>query len=165
MKIKLMLASLFLGMASLVASEVMVKDAYVRATPPNMPNSAAFMLVMNKSANDVSIVSVKSSVAQKAELHTHDMVNGMMKMHQVSKVDIKANAHTMFAPGSFHVMFLGLNKALKEGDSVDFTLVLSSGKEIKINAPVKKVMAGMNHGKMNSKNMNHGNAKMNHGKM
>ncbi len=147
-----------------MASSVMVKDAYVRATPPNMPNSAAFMMVMNKSANNLAIVGAKSDVAKKVEIHTHDMVNGMMKMHQVQKVDVKAKSHTMFSPGAFHVMFIGLNKSLKEGDTVDFTLVLSNNKEIKISAPVKKVMAGMNHGKMNG--MNHKKMSgMNHGKM
>ena len=131
MKIKLITMGLLLGAVSLIASSVMVSDAYVRATPPNMPNSAAFMMVMNKSANDLSIVSAKSDVAKKVEIHTHDMVNGMMKMHQVEKVDLKAKSHTLFAPGSFHVMFLGLNKSLKEGDTVDFTLVLSNKKRLK----------------------------------
>ena len=164
MKLKLGLLTLLLGAASLMASSLMVKNAYVRATPPMMKNSGAFMMVMNKTDKNVSIVSAKSDVAKKVELHTHENVNGMMKMYQVEKVDVNANAHVMFKPGGFHVMFLGLNKGLKEGESVDFTLVLSNGEEIKVNAPVKKAMSGMKHGNMNK--MNHGNMnKMNHGKM
>ncbi len=161
MKLKLIAMSLLLTAVSVFASSVMVKDAYVRATPPGMPNSAAFMMVMNKGTSDLAVVSAKSDAAKKVEVHTHDMVNGMMKMYQVDKVDLKANSHTMFKPGGFHVMFLGLNKSLKEGDMVHFSLVLNNGEEIKVMAPVKKVMAGMKHGKMSG--MKHGN--MDHGEM
>jgi len=166
MKIKLIAMSLLLSVASLMASSVMVKKSYVRATPPNIPNSAIFMMVMNKSANDLAIVGAKSDIAKKVQIHTHDMVDGMMKMYQVKKVDLKAKSHVMFKPGGFHVMLLGLNKSLKEGASVDFTLLLSNGEEIKVTAPVKKVMSGMKHGK----SMNHGKSKghgksMDHSKM
>lgn len=155
MKLKSVILGLFLSVASLMASSVMVKDAYVRATPPNMPNSAAFMLVMNNSANDLEIVGVKSNIAKNVELHKHEMIDGMMKMSQVKKIDLKSKSHVIFKPGSFHVMLLGLNKPLKEGENVNLTLVLSNGKEIKINAPVKKVMSGMNHSSMNE-NKSHG---------
>lgn len=171
MKLKISLLTLLLGAVSMMASSIMVKDVYVRATPPMMKNSGAFMMVMNKTDKDISIVSAKSDVAKNVELHTHENVNGMMKMYQVEKVDVKANAHVMFKPGGFHVMFLGLSKALKVGDSVDFTLILSNGEEINLTAPVKKAMTGMQHGGTNK--MNHGTShkdmknmkNMNHGKM
>ncbi len=147
MKLKLAIVTLLLSAASLLASSVMVKDGYVRATPPGMKNSAAFMMLMNKSDNNLSVVSAKSHIANKVEIHTHDMVDGMMKMYQVKKVDLKANSHTMFKPGGFHVMFLGLKKSLREGEYVSFTLVLNNGEEVKVTAPVKKVMSGMKHGK------------------
>lgn len=171
MKFKLGLLGLLLSIIHVMAASVMVENAYVRATPPNMPNSAAFMKVMNTTSADLSIVGAKSNAAKKVEIHTHDMVNGIMKMYQVSKVDIKANSHTMFQPGGFHVMFLGLTKGLKEGDHIDFTLVFSNGDEVVVTAPVKKVMAGMNHSQTNNNNMvkpkSHDNMKqMNqHGKM
>jgi hypothetical protein len=171
MKLKLGLLSLLFGAVSMMASSLMVKDAHVRATPPMMKNTAAFMMIMNKTDKDVEIVSAKSNVAKNVELHTHENVKGKMKMYQVEKVDVKANAHVMFQPGGFHVMFLGLSKALKVGDSVDFSLVLSNGEEIKVTAPVKKVMTGMHHGGINK--MDHGKShkdmkkmnNMNHGKM
>lgn len=126
------------------ASSITVSDAYVRATPPGLPNSAGFMTITNNSNKDLAIVSAKSTVSNVAELHTHDMKDGMMKMYQVPKIDVKAKQSVVLKPGGFHVMLLGLKqKPLKVGQSVDITLVLSNKEEITIKAPVKTVMGGM----------------------
>lgn len=164
---KLFLATL-LSVASLLASDIEIKDAYVRATPPGLPNSAAFMSITNHSMSDISLISIKTDIAKAAELHTHDMKNGIMKMYQVPKIDIKAHSNTVFKPGGFHIMLLGLkSKPLSVGQKIDLTLVFSNKKEIAISIPVKTVMGGMkmhkgmkmDHSKMN---MNHGKMKMDH---
>lgn len=153
---KLFLTTL-LTVVSLVASDIEIKDAYARATPPGLPNSAAFMTITNHSMSDVSLVSIKTNLANAAELHTHDMKNGVMKMYQVPKIDIKAHSNTVLKPGGFHIMLLGLkNKPLAVGQKVDLTLMFSDKKEINISIPVKTVMDGM---KMNK------GMKMDHSKM
>lgn len=131
---------------SLVASTIEVKDSYVRATPPGLPNSAAFMSIVNKSKNDIALVEAKSTIAKAVELHTHDMKNGVMKMYQVPKIDIKANSTVTLQPGGFHVMLIGLTQPLKVDEKVNFTFKFSDGQEIKITAPIKTVMAGMKKG-------------------
>lgn len=150
------LKSLFLLIASastIYASSITVKNAYVRATPPSLPNSAAFMEVHNSSNKDISIVSASSDASKVAELHTHDMKDGIMKMYQVPKIDVKANSSTTLKPGGFHVMLLGLKtKPLKEEMNVEIILNLSNGQTIKVFAPVKKVMAGMKMGHGMKKN-------------
>ena len=156
MKLKLIVSGLLLGASSLMASSVMVKDAYVRATPPSVPNSAAFMMIMNKTSDNLEIVGATSNIAKKVQLHQHTMHNGMMKMGQVKKVDLKSKSHVIFKPGGYHIMLLGLNKPLKEGTSVMLTLKLSNGEEVKIHAPVKRVMDGMKH-TSDKKMKSHGN--------
>lgn len=133
--------------ATLFASALEVKDSYVRATPPGLPNSAAFMTVVNSTNKDISLISASSKIAKAVELHTHDMKDGVLKMYQVPKIDVKANTSTILKPGGFHVMFIGLNKPLKVGENVDFTLTLSNGESINVTAPIKTVMGGMMHKK------------------
>ncbi|MDH5464552.1 MAG: copper chaperone PCu(A)C [Thiovulaceae bacterium] len=142
MKLKLLLLSL-LTTTILSAAALSVSNGYVRATPPGVPNSAAFMQLQNHAKHDISVMSAHSNIAKKVELHTHDMVNGEMQMYQVKKIDIPANGKTILQPGGFHIMLLGLHKPLKIGSLVGLTLTLYSGEEIKIKIPVKKVMAGM----------------------
>ncbi len=154
---KLFLATL-ISVASLIASDIEIKDAYARATPPGLPNSAAFMSISNHSMSDISLVAVKTTISNVAELHTHDMKDGVMKMYQVPKIDIKAHSNTVLKPGGFHVMLLGLKqKPLAVGQKVELTLVFSNNKEVNVTIPVKTVMGGMK--------MDHSKMKMDHSKM
>jgi copper(I)-binding protein len=134
-----------LSASTLFASEIEVKDAYVRATPPGLPNSAMFMKVENNSDKDVAILKATSNISKVVELHTHSMKDGVMKMYQVPKIDVKAKSTTELKPGGFHIMLIGLHKPLKVGEEVTFTLEFSNGKTTTITAPIKTVMAGMNH--------------------
>ncbi len=132
-----------LSASTLFASNIQVKDAYVRATPPGLPNSAAFMTVENNTAKDIAIVKASSKVSKVVELHTHSMKDGVMKMYQVPKIDVPANGKTVLKPGGFHVMLIGLHNPLKVGEEVTLTLELSNGESKTITAPIKTVMGGM----------------------
>ncbi len=148
---KITLVLLF-SIMSVFATDLLVEDAYVRATPPNLPNSAAFMVLKNSSNKNISVVKATSNVSKNVELHTHDMKDGVMKMYQVPKIDIPAKAETILKPGGFHVMLIGLHKPLKVGEKVTFTLELSNGETKTVTAPIKTVMAGM---KQHNHDMNH----------
>ena len=131
------------------ANDIKVQNAYVRATPPKLPNSAAFMKLKNSSDKDISLINAKSNVSKVVELHTHDMKDGVMKMYKVPKINVPANGETTLKPGGFHVMFIGLHHPLKKGKEVTFTLEFSNGETQTITAPIKTVMGGMKHNHMN----------------
>ncbi|WP_413701047.1 copper chaperone PCu(A)C [Psychromonas sp. KJ10-10] len=121
------------------ATVLNIEDAYVRATPPHTQNSAAFMLINNSSDEPLTLISASSDIADRVELHSHIMSDGMMKMRQVESITVDAKGSTELRPGSFHVMFLGLKSPLTEGDSVNLKLHFSNGDEIVIDAPIKKI--------------------------
>lgn len=148
---KLILMGL-LGVSTIFANNIKVENSYVRATPPNLPNSAAFMTIKNDSNKAISLVKASSNISKVVELHTHDMKDGIMKMYQVPQIDIKKNAKVELKPGGFHIMFIGLSKPLKEGNNIELTLEFSNGETKTITAPVKKVMSGMKH---HGKHMHH----------
>ena len=145
----------FLNISTLLASSIEINDAYVRATPPGLPNSAAFMSIKNTTSQDRTIVNVTSDIAKAVELHTHDMSNGMMIMYQVPKIILAKNSETLFQPSGYHVMFIGLLHPLKIGEKVTFSFEFANGDTKTITAPVKSVMSGMNHSKMDHSKMNH----------
>lgn len=132
-----------LSVSIIFASDIEVKDAYVRATPPGLPNSAAFMTVENNTNKDIAILKATSDISKVVELHTHSMKDGVMKMYQVPKIDIPANKETTLKPGGFHIMLIGLHKPLKEKEEVTITLNFSNGENKTITIPVKSVMGGM----------------------
>ncbi len=141
---KKLIALFFAISVSLMASNIEIKDAYARATPPVLPNSAAFLSVTNNTNSDIALVEAQSSAASVVELHTHDMKDGVMKMYKVPEVPVKANSTTTLKPGGYHVMLIGLKeKPLKVGQTIDLTLVFSNGEKISLKAPIKTVMGGM----------------------
>ncbi|WP_434339977.1 copper chaperone PCu(A)C [Motilimonas cestriensis] len=131
-----------LGLALLSGAsqaEIMVDGAYVRATPPNVQNSAAFLQLMNHSNELATLVSAKSDIAEKVELHNHIMADGMMKMRQVDGIKINAMETVSLQPGGYHIMLMGLKQPLTEGQEVSFTLGFSSGEQVSFVALVKSV--------------------------
>jgi len=152
---KKLLTLALLSVSTLLASNIEINDAYVRATPPGLPNSAAFMTIENETSKDINIIKATSKIAKFVELHTHDMKDGVMKMYQVPKITVPKNGKVVLQPGGFHVMLIGLHHPLKQGETVTFTLELENGDTKTITAPIKTVMSGMNHQGMDHSKMNH----------
>ncbi|OCL88366.1 hypothetical protein AAX26_00046 [Aliarcobacter thereius] len=140
---KIIILFLFGATLLLASDSIKVSDAYARATPPNMPNSAAFMNLNNITDKNISLIKASSSLANKVELHTHDMKNGMMKMYEVEEILIKANSNTDLKPGGYHIMLIGLNKSLNEGDLIDLSLEFSNGEIKNLELEVKSIKQGM----------------------
>ena len=132
---------------TIFANDIVISDAYVRAVPPNVQNSASFMKITNNSNKTISLLSANSNIAKNVELHEHTMSNGMMKMQQVKDIKIPGNSTVELKPGGLHVMLLGLNKKIKPNETVDYiTLNFSDKTSLKItNIPIKSVMMGMKH--------------------
>ena len=96
-------------------ADVLVENAYARASPPGAINSAAFMTIHNDGAEAIKLVSASSSAADVVELHNHEHHMGVMRMRQVDAIDVAGHGTTELKPGGLHVMLLGLRESLREG--------------------------------------------------
>jgi len=146
------IATLVLGglLASAQAmAQVEVSDAWVRGTVPAQTASGAFMTL--HAQQDAKLVGVSSPVAA-AELHEMKMDNNVMRMRQISSLDLPKMQDVQLKPGGYHVMLMGLKQQLKAGDTVPITLKIEqNGKvtEQQVNAQVRDVAApaqGGGHG-------------------
>lgn len=135
----LLLTSALLLSTIVNAETFTVDDAHVRATPPHSQNSAAFMKIHNNTDTSRKLIAASSDIADRVELHSHIMSDGMMKMRQVDSIEVNANDTAILQPGSFHVMFLGLKSSLVEGENVKINLYFDNGDEVVIDAPIKKI--------------------------
>ncbi|MGR5154331.1 copper chaperone PCu(A)C [Photobacterium swingsii] len=143
MKLKTLVFSTLLLASTTASADVMVHDAYARATPPNAVNSAIFMHLMNNDDTARQVIDAQSNAADVVELHNHIMSDGMMQMRKVGSIAIPANGMAELKPGGMHIMLLGLKDDLKEGEDVKLTLKFANGETKELSIPVKKVMAGM----------------------
>ncbi len=134
---------LFAGNACADSSGVVVIDPYVRAIPPGLKVSAAYMTLQNNTDAEKKLVGVSSDSAKNAELHEHVHKDGMMQMREVESISIPANSSTMIEPGGYHIMLIGLTKAIKSGDLLNMELKFDDGKKQIIKIEVKKINTGM----------------------
>ena len=136
-RISLAVTALMLVSLHAAAADVEVKDAWARATVPGQQASGAFMTLV--SAKGATLVGVSSSVAKTVEIHEMKTEGDVMKMRAVPKIDLPAGK-AVDLTGAYHVMFIGLNKELKAGETVPLTLKIEQkGKQesVKVNATVR----------------------------
>jgi copper(I)-binding protein len=128
-----------LGVSLPVRAEVKAKDAWVRGTVPAQTTTGAFVTL--ESTDDAKVIGVKSPAAKTAEIHSSGMKDGVMHMHAVESLALPAGKRVELQPGGYHVMLMGLAKALGEGDAVPlvFTIEDARGKRttLEVKAPVR----------------------------
>ncbi len=146
------------GAGSALAGDIMVKNAWSRASAGMANAGAAFMEIHNMGAADDKMISASANISKKTELHTHKMDGDIMKMRKVDFIPVAAGGSTDLKPGSYHVMFIGLENKLIEGSSFPLTLTFEKAGKIELTVNVmspgaKGGMQGMGHGNM--ENMKH----------
>lgn len=112
-----------------------VSNAWVRATPGGAKVTAAFMEI--KSEDGDKLLSAKSDVAGRVEVHTHIMDGDVMKMRRVESLDVEKGGSRMLKPMGDHIMLMDLKSALKEGESVKLTLTFEKAGDVDVTAPVE----------------------------
>lgn len=143
-------AALSLTLSAAAFSQVAVKDPWVRATVAQQKATGAFMQLT--ATQDVKLISATSPAAKMVEIHTMEMDKDVMKMRQIMSLDLPAGKAVELKPGSYHVMLMGLNAQVKEGDIVPLTLTVE-GKDKKTQTiEVKAVGKAMNN---SAHKMNH----------
>ena len=101
-------------------AQLEINNAWARATPGKAENGAAYVTIQSPTAD--RLVSASSPVAKKAELHTMSMQGMVMKMRPIAGLDIPPGQPVSLKPGGEHIMLMGLNQALHEGQSFPLTL-------------------------------------------
>ncbi len=143
---KLMLCTLFVAtwsIAALADGAISIADPQVRLVPPGTPNTGVFLVMRNGGDKDVKLIKAESPAAKSVELHTVIEEGGMKKMRPVPSIAIRAKGEAVLKPGDYHVMLIGLNKPLQEGDSVPLTLRFDDGSSQSLQAPVRQIAMPM----------------------
>ncbi len=128
-----------------IADKVSVGDPYVRAVPPVVKTSAAFMQLRSDNDTEEFLVSASTPAAAAVELHTHTMDEGVMRMRQVPQIQLPPNTTVSLEPGGLHIMLFDLKAPLSPGDELPITLTFSDGSSKAVTAEVRSVQRMMKH--------------------
>ncbi|MCC2618238.1 copper chaperone PCu(A)C [Aestuariibacter halophilus] len=108
-------------------AHVHFEQAHIRVLPPGVPNTAAYFTLHNDTDAPLVLVSAESDIAQRIEIHSHVMHDGMMRMEKQDSLTIPAQGSQAFQPGGYHLMVFGVREPLTPGQSVTITVYTDKG--------------------------------------
>ena len=117
---------------------VTIIDPWSRALPPTAPNGAAYFRIENRGPSADRIIAARTAMAERAELHTHEMEGGLMAMRRVESVEVPIGGEVSFKPHGLHVMLFGLRQPLVDGERFDLALVFEKAGEIEVSVDVRR---------------------------
>ncbi|MGY4289427.1 copper(I)-binding protein [Bradyrhizobium sp. LM2.7] len=145
------------------AGDLVISQAWSRATPSGAKVAGGYLTIENKGAAPDKLLSVSAEIAGKADLHEMTTENGVMKMRLLDKgLAIEPGKAVKFAPGGYHLMLQELKAPLKQGDKVPVTLEFEKAGKVAVTLDVQGVgaQAPSDGGQMMKKMPDHSGMKM-----
>ena len=112
--------------ASSASDELIISDAWVRATPPGKMMTAGYASIENMSKDVVTITGVSAQVAGHTSLHETRIERDRSTMRPVAELSIQAGERVSLKPGGLHIMLMKLSEPLTDGQSIDICLELEN---------------------------------------
>jgi copper(I)-binding protein len=119
-------------------NKITVRDAWIQEGPPSQKLTAAFMVIENQGVLETELVSARTDIANVVELHKMETVDEVMRMSKVDLISVPGEGRAELSPSGFHLMLIGLNKEIKQGDEVTVTLQFANSVQKTIRVPVRK---------------------------
>lgn len=103
------------------AQELVVRDAWARATPPGTAVAAVYLTVEGGAKSD-TLRAATTAVAAMTQIHSVTETDGVARMRETDGVAVPARGKVVLAPGGLHLMLMGLERPLVAGDRFDVAL-------------------------------------------
>lgn len=116
-----------------------VESAWAMATPPTARNGAVYLVVKQRGSKADRVIGAASTVAERTELHTHIMQDGMMMMRRLDGLEVVPGEPLTFEPGGHHLMLMGLHQPLTAGQRFPLTLRFERGGDVQVTVEVRAV--------------------------
>ena len=130
------------GAQEIKAGDLVISQAWSRATPGGAKVAGGYLNIENKGAVADRLVGGSADVAGKFEVHEMAMRNGVMTMRPLDKgLVIEPGKTIKLAPGGYHLMLMDLKVPLKQGDKVPVTLDFEKAGKVKVSFDVQGVGA------------------------
>ncbi len=118
---------------------VEVDNAWVRAAPPGAGVTAGYMDISNNGETDITLTEIHSPQFTRVEFHrTRHDEHGTASMIRMHTVTLAPGETQTFSPGGQHLMLIGPQQELGEGDSVEVIITTEAGEEISVTLPVRR---------------------------
>lgn len=115
-----------------------IDHPWARATAPGAPVGGGFMSISNSGRQPDRLIGASADFAGEVQIHESSMADGMMRMqHLPEGVTVPEEGRLVLRPGSYHLMFTGLQRRLVEGEHETVTLVFEHAGEINVELTIE----------------------------
>jgi periplasmic copper chaperone A len=129
------------------AGAIMVSQPWTRATPKGARVAGGFMKIHNMGRQSDRLIGGTFDASKRIEIHEMTIINDIMKMRELPNgLEVKPGQSVELKPGSYHLMFMGLKRQLKKGETVDGTLTFKNAGKVRVTFTVESMGAKMKHG-------------------
>jgi periplasmic copper chaperone A len=118
---QLALACGFMLASAFAHAQITVTEPWIRATVGGQKVAGGYMQI--KSARDMALVGAKSSASATVEVHEMAMVDNVMRMRAIQKLDVPAGRAVELKPGGYHLMLIDIKEPMKVGTKVPLQLI------------------------------------------
>ena len=124
------------------AGDLVITQAWSRATPGGAKIAGGYLTIENKGATPDRLLKGAADISGKIEVHEMAMNNGVMTMRELDKgLAIEPGKTVKLAPGGLHLMLMDLKGPLKQGDKVPVTLEFEKAGKVTVPFDVQGVGA------------------------
>ncbi|MET0719959.1 MAG: copper chaperone PCu(A)C, partial [Tardiphaga sp.] len=124
------------------SGNLVISQPWSRATPGGAKVAGGYLTIENRGTTPDRLLSGSTGFSKRLEIHEMAIANGVMTMRPLdSGVAIEPGKTVKFAPGGYHLMFLELDRPLKQGESVPVTLKFEKAGEVQTSFSVAGVGA------------------------
>lgn len=123
-----------------MVGDLVISNPWTRAMPSVATTGGGFVTITNTGQMDDRFISAQSSVGDVAEIHEMSVTDDVMRMQSLPNgLVIPAGQTIEFKPGSYHIMFFGVQSPFTQGDLVPVTLNFQNAGDIDLMLPVAQM--------------------------
>lgn len=136
-------APLSSGEQSYQLGSLTITSPWSRATVPNAPVAVAYLRIVNRGHEPDRLIAADFEGAGTVEIHESTEENGIARMRRLEPgLLIPAGAAIDLKPGGYHLMLIGLERGLTEGQKRKATLVFERAGRLDVEFAVRSIGAG-----------------------
>jgi periplasmic copper chaperone A len=140
------LITLALVPSAAMAGDVTVGDLVIhqpwsRATPGGAQVGGGYLTIENRGTVADRLTGGSFAASSGFELHAMSMDGGVMKMRPAGPLEISPGRTVTLDPSGLHIMFTGLKRGLKKGETVPGTLVFEHAGTVNVEFEVESIGA------------------------
>lgn len=129
------------------AGDLDLVHPWSRETPQGAKVAAGYVRIVNNGSEADRLVAVSGEIAGRGEIHEMAVdANGVMTMRPVDALEIPAGGEVELKPGGYHIMFLDLKDARKEGERFAGSLTFEKAGTVEVEFAVDAMGGGHESG-------------------